>query len=85
MIRWNKPVIVRVTHIPTGISATCTEERTQRKAYESAMRLLRSRLWAAGHAAMNSEEVAVYDLPDAEPFPRELSDYKKPAESESHK
>ena len=74
-----KPVVVRVTHIPTGISATCTEERTVHKAKEKAMRLLRARLWAAGHGDMKIGEVAIYDLPDEDQFPHELCDYKNPA------
>ena len=74
-----KPVVVRVTHIPTGISATCTEERTTHNAKEKAMQLLRSRLWAAGHEKIKTGEVAVYDLPDDNPFPHELCDYKNPA------
>lgn len=81
MISNTRPIVVRVTHIPTGLSATCTQERTERKAKEAAMRLLRSRLWAAGHAEMKLEEVSVYDLPDSDPFPHELSDYKKNPEA----
>ena len=42
---------VRVVHIPTGIEvvfdSTC--HRSERKAYEAAIKYLRSRLWAIGY------------------------------------
>lgn len=40
---------VKLTHVPTGISAACDNERSQHRNYEQAKRLLRARLWAAAN------------------------------------
>lgn len=42
---------VRITHLPTGISAIRTSQhfRYQREARESAMRYIKSRLYMLGH------------------------------------
>lgn len=73
MIRKITPDVV-ITHLPTGIQAACTTERTERHAKEKAMKLLRSRLWAAQNLPARPELVATYELPDAEPYPNEISD-----------
>lgn len=69
---------VVVTHKPTGISAACTECRTEREGLEKAMKLLRSRLWAAQNLPPRPDVIASYDLPDEQPFPHELAEFRKP-------
>ena len=67
---------VKVTHIPTGITASCDLYRHMYQNRDMAMKLLRSRLWASKNLPLIQDEVAIYDLPEESQYPNELAKYR---------
>jgi peptide chain release factor 1 len=49
---------VRITHVPTGVVASCQNEKSQLQNKESAMRILRARLQAIAEEEANAAAMA---------------------------
>lgn len=71
---------LKITHLPTGIEVVRDEKhfRNQHLACDSAMRYLKSRLYAMGMNCVDIErEVSKTELPDDNPCPRDLGEFRK--------
>ena len=66
---------VRITHIPTGIVAQCQNERSQQSNRESAMRVLRARLYAYEQSKRDAARQADYAGKDAIAFGSQIRTY----------
>ena len=66
---------VRVTHIPTGISAQCQNEKSQHHNKDTAMRVLRARLYNLEVQKREAERQADYAGKDAIAFGSQIRTY----------
>ncbi|HIU17352.1 MAG TPA: peptide chain release factor 2 [Candidatus Avidesulfovibrio excrementigallinarum] len=66
---------VRVTHIPTGISAQCQNEKSQHHNKDSAMRILRARLYELELRKREEEQQAEYAGKNAISFGSQIRTY----------
>ncbi len=66
---------VRITHLPTGISAQCQNEKSQHSNRESAMRILRGRLYDLELQKLEAEKKAQYQGKDAIGFGSQIRTY----------
>ena len=66
---------VRVTHIPTGISAQCQNEKSQHHNKDSALRILKARLYALELQKREAERQAEYAGKDAIAFGSQIRTY----------
>lgn len=66
---------VRVTHLPTGISAQCQNEKSQHHNKESALRVLKARLYNMELQKRDAERQAQYAGKDAIAFGSQIRTY----------
>lgn len=66
---------VRITHLPTGISAQCQNEKSQHHNREAAMRVLRARLYNLELQKRDAERQANYAGKDAIAFGSQIRTY----------
>lgn len=66
---------VRITHLPTGISAQCQNEKSQHHNRETAMRVLRARLYNLEVQKREAERQANYAGKDAIAFGSQIRTY----------
>lgn len=66
---------VRVTHVPTGISAQCQNEKSQHSNKESALRILRARLYDMELRKRDAERQANYAGKDTIAFGSQIRTY----------
>lgn len=66
---------VRITHIPTGIVAQCQNERSQQSNRESAMRVLKARLYAYEQSKRDAAKQADYAGKDSIAFGSQIRTY----------
>ena len=66
---------VRITHLPTGISAQCQNEKSQHSNRDSAMRILRGRLYELELQKLEAEKKAQYQGKDAIGFGSQIRTY----------
>lgn len=66
---------VRVTHIPTGVSAQCQNEKSQHHNKDTAMRVLRARLYNIELQKREAERQAEYAGKDAIAFGSQIRTY----------
>ncbi len=80
---WHKNFIIRLTHIPTGITATVDNQysRSEHRCREMCIKLLNARVWAAtnnlDNAVLVSYDSSYYSKPN------ELTDFNRLMETEN--
>lgn len=66
---------VRITHLPTGITAQCQNERSQHHNKDMAMRILKARLYNLEIEKRDAERQAAYDNKNAIAFGSQIRTY----------
>lgn len=66
---------VRITHLPTGIVAQCQNEKSQHSNRDSAMRILKSRIYDFERSKLNAIKQADYAGKDAIAFGSQIRTY----------